>query len=93
MQIFLRFAPPEKIYLAGSESYTKPENLFLTKIGWGFTLKNRDLGHLKIGYALVRPFLYFDLYFVRFTSTFRPFVESGLFIGRVVRVEVQFWSK
>ena len=64
-----------------------------------------------LGYALVRPFLYFDhfhifdffctstallqpLYFDLFTSTrvLRPFVKSGLIIGRDVQVEVQFWS-
>ena len=65
-----------------------------------------------LGYASVRPFLYFDhfhifglfctstallrpLYFDLFTSTclLRPFVKSGLLIGREAQVEVQFWSK
>ena len=36
---------PEKCSLVGSESYTtKTENLFWTKIGGAFTLKNPDLG-------------------------------------------------
>ena len=62
----------------------------------------------KLGYALVRPFLYFNhfhifdlsctsnaLYFDLSTSTslLRHFVKSGLLIGREVQVEVQFWSK
>ena len=47
--------------------------------------------YTKCRYASVRPFLYFR----RSTSTsvLRPFVKSGLLIGREVQVEVKFWSK
>ena len=47
--------------------------------------------------SVLRPFSYIRLflYFARSTSTslLRPFVISGLLIGREVQVDVQFWSK
>ena len=66
--------------------------------------KQAEIQNQSISYALVRPFLYFDrstsTYLLRppyfdsrsSTSVLRPFVLSGLLIGREVQVEVQFWS-
>jgi len=45
-------------------------------------------GSMVLGNASVRPFLYFDR--STLTSLLRPFVKSGLLIGREVQVEIRF---
>ena len=87
---------PRELY---SRRRSRIRLLFTTLFGF------QKIQTTRLGYTLVRPFLYFDLstsksllrlaYFDSFTSTsvFRPFVKSGILTGREVWVEVQFWSK